>query len=245
MIGNALLSSSVAAIGPPPFLPGEVGALLWINHHRSPFLDAFMYMISQPWAWMPLALALIVYLFYKRPWQEGALVLLGMILVILLCDGLSSHIAKPLFARPRPSHYSGIASEVILTYHYRGGLYGFFSGHAANYFGIVSFLSLVFRRRLTSVLLFTLAVIVAYSRLYLGVHFISDILAGIFVGLGTGYIVYLVYSWLRRRFHLRGYADDRAKLGRVSYTRLFHISIFMFLLYLISYSVQVAQILAR
>jgi undecaprenyl-diphosphatase len=82
---------------------------------------------------------------------------------------------------------------VQTVFDYRGGKYGFISGHAANSFGFVMLTSLIFRDRIYTIALFSWAVINAYSRIFLGVHFISDIVAGTLAGLFFGWLVYRMY----------------------------------------------------
>jgi undecaprenyl-diphosphatase len=83
---------------------------------------------------------------------------------------------------------------------YRGGLYGFISGHAANAFGLAVFTTLVFRNKLFTCTIFIFAIITSYSRIYLGVHFISDVVSGTLAGAITGWLVYEVYQFLRKKW---------------------------------------------
>ena len=79
---------------------------------------------------------------------------------------------------------------------YRGGRYGFIrTCYQQLWTGI--FVSLVFMRRLLTISAFSWALLNSYTRIYLGVHFISDIVAGILVGSLLGMLTYLVYSWIR------------------------------------------------
>ena len=78
---------------------------------------------------------------------------------------------------------------------YRGGKYGFFSSHAANTFAVATFMSLLVRYRAFTLTLVSWALLNCWSRVYLGVHYVGDIAAGILWGLFVGYAVY----WLFRR----------------------------------------------
>jgi undecaprenyl-diphosphatase len=77
---------------------------------------------------------------------------------------------------------------------YRGGLYGFISSHAANTFGLATFTALLFKKHWFTFTIFAFAVINSYSRIYLGVHFISDVVAGALLGIAVGYGIYLLYK---------------------------------------------------
>ncbi len=183
-----------------PLLPFEEQILLWINGHHTPFFDAFMFMISNLPAWLPVLFVLLFWLFYKKPWQETFLLLLFVTLAIVLGDQLSSGFAKPFFARFRPTHTEGLREQLHIVFNYTGREYGFFSGHATNFFSVALFLSLVVRERKFSIMLFSLVALVCYSRMYMGVHYLSDILGGVLVGGLVAYLMYWLYSYVRKRF---------------------------------------------
>lgn len=227
----------------PPLLPYELDILLWINGHHSPILDAFMYMISNPPAWMPVVVVLLYYLFDRKPWQEALLLLLCVGLCVLCCDQLSSGFAKPYFSRPRPTHTEDIAEQIHVVYGYWGRMYGFFSGHASNFTAVGVLLCRVVRRSSFSWLVALLVSVVIYSRMYLGVHYLSDILAGVGVGLFVGWSMSLLYGRLRN--HL-------SPLGRVTSQQVYAqgigyviFTLCCYLPLLLIYSYQVGKIVLR
>lgn len=175
----------------------ERDTFLLLNGSDFAYLDRFMWLFSGKAVWLPLAAFILWVLIYKKNWREWLLVLLAVTLVVTLCDQFASHLCKPLFTRFRPTHHPDFMNEVRTVFGYRGGLYGFMSSHAANAFGFVTFLALLMRSRLLGWTLFGWAVLTAYSRVYLGVHFISDIVPGALVGTLFGYLVYLLYKWVR------------------------------------------------
>ena len=73
---------------------------------------------------------------------------------------------------------------------YRGGRYGFPSCHAANTFALAMFMSLVFRNKRFSVMMFSWAIVVSYSRMYLGVHYFGDVFVGTAIGIAIGFLVF-------------------------------------------------------
>ena len=89
---------------------------------------------------------------------------------------------------------------VDVVHDYRGGSYGFFSAHASNTFSVAVFLSLLFRRRLLGLLVVSWAVINSYTRIYLGVHYLGDVLVGTLFGLLIGSSMYGLY----RKYILQG-----------------------------------------
>lgn len=170
-----------------------------LNGSDSAYLDRFMWLFSGKAVWLPLAAFILFVLVYKKNWREWLLILLAITLVITLADQFASHLCKPLFTRFRPTHHPDFMNEVRTVFDYRGGRYGFMSSHAANAFGFVTFMALLMRDRLFGWTLFLWALVTAYSRVYLGVHFISDIVPGALVGTLFGYLVYHLYRWARVR----------------------------------------------
>ncbi|MDR0742903.1 MAG: phosphatase PAP2 family protein [Tannerella sp.] len=179
----------------------EEGAFLWLNSYHAPFGNQFMWLFSGKIFWIPLATLFIFMLFYKnrKHWKETLLVLAAIALVITLCDQFASGICKPMFTRFRPTHHPEFMDKVQTVFDYRGGRFGFISGHAANAFGFATLTSLIFRYRFYSVALYLWATINSYSRIYLGVHFISDIIPGIVAGLLFGWIIYKLFVIARRK----------------------------------------------
>ena len=86
--------------------------------------------------------------------------------------------------------------QVKVVFGYRGGMYGFISSHAANAFGFATLMALIFRNKLFGWTYFLLGDLDSYTRIYLGVHFITDIIPGALSGLLFGYLVYLLYLYI-------------------------------------------------
>ena len=164
-----------------------------LNGSDSPFLDRFMWLFSGKAVWLPLAAFILIVLLYKKKWKESILILLGIVLVVTLCDQFASHVCKPIFTRFRPTHHPDFMDQVKTVFDYRGGRYGFISSHAANAFGFATYMSLLFRYRLFTWTIFLWAALTAYTRVYLGVHFISDIVPGAIAGVFFGWLVYWLY----------------------------------------------------
>lgn len=171
----------------------EREAFFFMNGSDSVFFDRFMWLYSGKVVWLPLAVFILFILIYKNKWKESLLILLGIVLVITLCDQFTSHLCKPVFSRFRPTHHPDFMEHVKTVFGYRGGRYGFMSSHAANAFGFATFLSLLLRNRLLTLTLFFWAALMAYTRIYLGVHFISDIAPGAILGTMFGYLVHWLY----------------------------------------------------
>jgi undecaprenyl-diphosphatase len=169
---------------------------LYLNGLHDQVLDGVMYHASDPWCWLPLYCWIAVFLlvryrklaFYFYAW-------LGLLLGV--SDQLSSHVMKPWFQRLRPSHEPGLQPLVHLSPAGPGGLYGFVSGHATNTFALAFFLALTLPSnfRPLKCLLFAWAALVAYSRIYNGVHYPGDILGGMLLGAVVAYGCYRLFTY--------------------------------------------------
>lgn len=178
----------------------ERDAFFALNGSDSAFLDRFMWLYTGKEVWLPLAVLIIGVLVYKKNWRESLLIILAITLVVLLCDQFASHVCKPLFTRFRPTHHPDFMEQVKTVFNYRGGLYGFISSHAANAFGFATLMALIMKNRWFGWTLFLWATLTAYTRIYLGVHFISDVVPGIVVGTLFGYVVYRLYLFVRSKW---------------------------------------------
>jgi undecaprenyl-diphosphatase len=167
------------------------------------------------WTWIPFYLCFLFVFIYKKNWKEIVWILLSVTLLILLCDQVSSGFFKPIFQRPRPTHHRDFYEGVKTVLNYRGGLYGFISGHAANAFGFAMFTACLFKNRLFTLTIFFFALINAYSRVYLGVHFISDVVAGAIAGIIIGYLVYHLADFCRKKI----LKAENFKFGKSAYSK--------------------------
>lgn len=173
---------------------------LFLNSLHNPFVDQLMWYISANYTWVPLYLGVVAYIFYKFGWKTGVVALLSMILLVLLTDQTSVHLFKQVFERLRPCHQPRIAHLVHTVNGHCGGKFGFVSSHAANTFGFAIFTAFYFKNRLFSYSIFAWAALVSYSRIYLGVHYPSDIAGGAMLGLFWGFVVYILYNFLEAKY---------------------------------------------
>ncbi|EPR65988.1 phosphatase PAP2 family protein [Cyclobacterium qasimii] len=162
---------------------------LFLNQIHASWLDTLMLAITGKYIWIPLYVFLL-YLIFREYKSSGIWYLVGLILVILMADQLTSGFMKPYFERLRPCH-DPRWQDIILNYSGCGGRYGFASSHAANTFALAAFLYKVGKSRIPGFRwLFLWAAIVSYSRIYLGVHYPLDILVGALIGILIGFLVY-------------------------------------------------------
>lgn len=176
-------------------------ALLAVNGMYSVFQDAFWWMVSAKWSSLLLVLALLWILMWQNR-RHALLVLLMVAVAVLVADQVSSGLIKHLVERLRPTHDPSLENAVHVINGYRGGMYGFVSSHAANFFAIATLVTLIMRRGLVAAALYSWGLVQCYSRIYLGVHYPGDILGGMIVGLLAGWLVWCLMRWVQRRWRL-------------------------------------------
>ena len=185
--------------------------LLSLNGSDSLFWDGCMLVYTSMAVWAPLALMMLYVLMKNNNIKDFLLLLLLIALVATLTDQISSGFCKPFFARWRPTNDPMLMYAVDVVNETRGGRYGFTSSHAANSFGIATFIMLLIRNRALSVSLMTWAAMNAFTRIYLGVHYPGDILAGTVIGVVVGWAVYHLYVYIqnhKRRNSRRDWISD-------------------------------------
>ena len=176
-------------------------ALLAVNGMYSVFQDAFWWMVSAKWSSLLLVLALL-WILMRQNRRHALLVLLMVTVAVLVADQVSSGLIKHLVERLRPTHDPSLENAVHVINGYRGGMYGFVSSHAANFFAIATLVTLIMRRGLVAAALYGWGLVQCYSRIYLGVHYPGDILGGMIVGLLAGWLVWCLMGWVQRRWRL-------------------------------------------
>ena len=168
---------------------------LAINGCHCAYLDNFMMMYSGRFIWIPLYLSLFVVMVRNFPIKAVICNLLLVVLLITFCDQIVSTGIRPYIYRLRPSNLDNPISGMIhVVDGYRGGRYGFPSAHAANCWGAFFFVSYVFRRNTLSYVLALWAFVMCWSRVYLGVHYVGDVLCGMLVGFVNASIIYYFFQ---------------------------------------------------
>jgi undecaprenyl-diphosphatase len=170
-----------------------------LNGSDSVFLDNAMWILSRTNVWFLFYLFVAVFLFHKTLKKEAALILLFFVLTLVFCDQFSSGLVKPFFERLRPTHHPDFKNLVDIVHGHRGSGFSFISGHATNSFGFAVFLSLIFRNGWLTSIGLVWAALISYSRIYLGMHFISDVVGGMLSGTLIAFMMYALFSYFRKK----------------------------------------------
>lgn len=168
---------------------------LKINSMHTSFMDNTMWFMSYTW---PTVLIILVtaYVFYRKYTLKKAVEFVLGCAIVFACTDFSTNVIKHSVKRYRPTHNLEIKKQIHVINDYHGGMYGFFSSHAANTFGIMTFIFLCVKwvNKKYRLFFFLYPLMVVYSRVYLGVHYPSDVLVGTSSGFFFGWLVYLIMN---------------------------------------------------
>ena len=179
--------------------------ILLLNGNNNPILDEIMWVISDPLFGVPFYL-FFIYLIYKNYQLRETIWIVILILVVVgLGDFIAKNFIKDTIQRFRPSRNLDLYSQLNFYLKsngefYTGGLYGFVSNHATNMAAVGGLVFLFLRKQYSKlwILLFLFVITISYSRIYLGVHYLSDIIGGWILGLTLAYLGYMLFSKFKK-----------------------------------------------
>ena len=167
---------------------------LTVNSHHNAYFDSVMWLVSGKLIWVPMYVSLFFVLLKNYSYKVVFAILLAIGVVILFTDSFTAQVIRPWVCRLRPSNLDNpMSSMVHIVDGYRGGAYGFPSNHASNTWGLAFFITFLFRRYKLTFFFFLWALLVCYSRMYLGVHYFGDLLIGSLLALTGASTVFYVF----------------------------------------------------
>lgn len=157
-------------------------AMIFLNNLGSSTFDPFWILVSEKWFWIPLYV-IFLYFLYKNFNKKSLFYILLFVALGITASDQIANIFKFGFERLRPCHdpsLEGLLREVKC-----GGKFGFYSAHSSNSFFVATYLTILLGKKINQLpyFLFVWAAIVAYSRVYLGMHFPGDIIIGAIMGI--------------------------------------------------------------
>ena len=182
---------------------------LALNGSDSLFWDNLMMCVTNTFSWSLIIIMLLVIFFRNNYVRDAFIILLTIGLMIFVADRLCSGLVKPMVARWRPTQDPEIMYLIDIVDGYRGGRFGFFSGHACNTFCMATFLSLLFRYKAVTFTLYFWSATTTFTRLYLGVHYFGDVTVGLIVGCLIGWGSYYLYDKVMQRLQSSRLTSDQ------------------------------------
>lgn len=177
---------------------------LFLNSMHCCISDPVMQFFSNIPVWIPLYVAVVVFLFIRLGWKKALVVTVSLALTFGLCDQFSNLI-KDTVGRLRPCHDAWMIDGGLRMLEGKGGLFGFFSAHAANAFGFAICSLRGFRNdsrlryRGYAWGIFIWAALVSISRISVGKHYLGDVIIGTVVGLAFGFAMSAAASYIIRK----------------------------------------------
>lgn len=174
---------------------------LSLNSISTPLTDQLWILMSDKTVWIPAYVLCAYFLFRRLGWKKAAVVLISIGLAFGLCDQLST-IVKNSVDRLRPSYSARMLSGGLNVLEGRGGFFGFFSAHSANAFALAMCLIIGFRNDRTHTyngfykLALIWAAMVAASRIFVGKHYLGDVLVGAIIGVTVGYFLGMLTRYI-------------------------------------------------
>ena len=170
----------------------DMNLIKWIHQYFSNTLfDIFMPIITNKKNWtLPIIVLIFLLGFFSGP--KGKISLAVLIISLSFTDAICAQILKPFFERIRPSHLN-LEEVNLLTS--KGGKWSMPSNHAANMFSLAIVLSYFYKKY--KPLLFLLAILISFSRVYVGVHFPGDVIVGGFIGVFISSIFLILWGKIK------------------------------------------------
>ena len=178
----------------------DLALLHFFNGSQSAIYDHFILTLTNGLTWIPLYIALFIMVLKNNESMSQIFIIVGCCaLGVIFSAGLDDLLIKPLVARPRPTQDLVVKYTIDTALGYRESNFSFFSAHAANTFTVAIYMIFLVRNRAFTIAMALWSLFNCYTRLYLGVHYPSDILCGLLFGAVVGSVAY----WLHLRLYYK------------------------------------------
>ena len=178
----------------------DLALLHFFNGSQSAIYDQFILTLTNGLTWIPLYIALFIMVLKNNESMSQIFIIVGCCaLGVIFSAGLDDLVIKPLVARPRPTQDLLVKYTIDTALGYRESNFSFFSAHAANTFTVAIYMIFLVRNRAFTIAMALWSLFNCYTRLYLGVHYPSDILCGLLFGAVVGSVAY----WLHLRLYYK------------------------------------------
>ncbi|MBO5624204.1 MAG: phosphatase PAP2 family protein [Prevotella sp.] len=194
----------------------DLALLHFFNGSQSAIFDQFILTLTNGLTWIPLYIALFVMVLKNNESMSQIFIIVGCCAMgVIFSAGVDDLLVKPLVGRPRPAQDLAIKYTIDTALGYRESGFSFFSAHAANTFTLAIYMIFLVRNRAFTIAMVLWSLLNCYTRLYLGVHYPSDILCGLLFGTAVGSIAYWIHLRLYYKVtpHFRYVSEAYTKTG--------------------------------
>ena len=183
-------------------LQWDTNVFIFLNSLGTTTWDSFWLTYTSKFTWIPFY-ALLLYLIFRQMQFKAFISTIIVVALMILIADQTSNLFKNGFHRLRPCHLAEIKEGMRLVKSHCGGQYGFFSAHASNTMAVAFFIGQTLKTRFKNLIYIMVvwAILMGYSRIYIGVHYPLDVLVGMFIGVITGTLLYKLNLYIIDKFN--------------------------------------------
>lgn len=179
----------------------DTAVFVFLNNLGTTGWDGFWLAYTAKFNWIPFYAVLLYFVFKQMPLKTFLITIVVVALMIVVTDQITN-LFKYGFQRLRPCYAEDLIGKMRLVKSGCGGRYGYFSGHASNSMAVAIFIGLTLKTRF-KYLIYILgiwAILMGYSRIYIGVHYPLDVVSGLLFGGTVGFLFFKLNTYLGNKF---------------------------------------------